>query len=85
MANRLAMFLIRMYRKMWEPIMAGAGDRGFKGRICRFEPTCSVYAQQAFTAHPFFTALKLTISRLARCRKSMPGGADPVPERLDQK
>lgn len=48
---------------------------------CPFDPTCSVYSEQAMLAHGFPKGVWLTTSRLFRC---MPwvvfGTKDPVPE-----
>jgi putative membrane protein insertion efficiency factor len=52
------------------------------GRVspCRFTPTCSEYAAQAFARHGTRRGLTLTIRRLGRCRPGGPFGPDPVPE-----
>jgi putative membrane protein insertion efficiency factor len=51
------------------------------GRIspCRFYPSCSHYAVEAFTDHGFWRGLALTARRLARCRPFGPHGVDLVP------
>jgi putative membrane protein insertion efficiency factor len=51
------------------------------GRIspCRFYPSCSNYAIDAFTEHGFWTGLALTARRLGRCRPFGPHGVDLVP------
>jgi putative membrane protein insertion efficiency factor len=51
------------------------------GRIspCRFYPSCSTYAVDAFTEHGFWTGLALTVKRLGRCRPFGPHGVDLVP------
>ncbi len=46
---------------------------------CRFAPTCSHYAAEAFRRHRFWRALHLTLRRLSRCHPFHPGGWDPVP------
>lgn len=53
------------------------------GRVspCRFTPTCSCYAVEAFERHGAARGLSLTARRLARCRPGGPSGYDPVPER----
>ncbi|MFZ9595313.1 MAG: membrane protein insertion efficiency factor YidD [Bdellovibrionia bacterium] len=50
------------------------------GLGCRFEPTCSAYADQAFQTHGFITGAYLTLKRLARCHPFAQAGYDPVPE-----
>ncbi len=51
------------------------------GRIspCRFYPSCSNYAIEAFTLHGFWRGLLLTARRLVRCRPFGPHGVDLVP------
>jgi putative membrane protein insertion efficiency factor len=51
------------------------------GRIspCRFYPSCSNYAVEAFTEHGFWSALALTARRLGRCRPFGAHGVDLVP------
>lgn len=50
------------------------------GQCCRFEPSCSHYAAEAFTKHGFLKGLWLTIFRVAKCGPFCEGGYDPVPE-----
>lgn len=45
---------------------------------CRFYPTCSQYAIEAFEKKPFFKALIMTIWRILRCNPFSKGGYDPV-------
>lgn len=53
------------------------------GRSCRFEPTCSRYAQEAIERHGPWAGLFLIIRRLLRCHPwSKAGWSDPVPERF---
>ncbi len=68
--NRIALVLLSCYRKS-----LGALFRG----NCRFTPSCSEYAVEAFTRHSFLRALRLTVWRLLRCHPYCAGGSDPVP------
>lgn len=68
---RLLLKLIALYSYALSP---------FLGMHCRFHPTCSMYAQQAFGIHGFWTGLRLTLLRLSRCHPWHVGGADPVPD-----
>ena len=47
---------------------------------CRFTPTCSNYALEAYSNYNFFKASFLTIKRLLRCRPFGKSGYDPVPK-----
>ncbi|MEM9513584.1 MAG: membrane protein insertion efficiency factor YidD [Actinomycetota bacterium] len=46
---------------------------------CRFYPTCSSYAREAYEVHGTWRASWLTFRRLTRCRPLGPSGFDPVP------
>lgn len=50
---------------------------------CRFEPSCSHYAQEAITEHGALRGLILTLKRLARCHPWGGSGYDPVPPHTD--
>jgi len=47
---------------------------------CRFVPSCSQYALEAFDMHGARRGLPLVLRRLVRCRPGGPFGFDPVPE-----
>ena len=64
-------WLIRLYRKFISPL---------KPPCCRFTPTCSAYALEAFRKRGFFVGLILTVGRILRCNPLFKGGYDPVPE-----
>lgn len=71
--KRICILLIRFYRKYLSPLK--------KAPCCKFVPTCSTYALQAFEKRGFFVGLILTVWRVLRCNPWNPGGYDPVPER----
>ncbi|MBN2543942.1 membrane protein insertion efficiency factor YidD [bacterium] len=48
-------------------------------KVCRFEPTCSVYSYQAIQKYGVFHGLFLSIKRIIRCNPFCRGGYDPVP------
>ena len=48
---------------------------------CRYEPSCSHYAQEAVEAHGVLRGGWLTLRRLARCAPWGGSGYDPVPVR----
>ena len=71
--KRLCLALIRFYRRFLSPL---------KGRpTCRFTPTCSAYALEAYEKRGFFIGSALTIWRLLRCNPFCKPGKDPVPEK----
>ena len=64
--------LLRSYRVLISPLFAGS---------CRFEPSCSHYAEEAVRRHGSLRGFWLTLRRLARCHPLHAGGYDPVPAR----
>ncbi len=53
------------------------------GRYCRFSPTCSQYALEAYRTFGPWRATCLTLWRLVRCQPLARGGYDPVPIPVD--
>lgn len=68
--KHLMIWLVKLYRKFISPI---------KPPCCRFTPTCSAYALEAFAKRGFFVGLILTVWRILRCNPFSKGGYDPVP------
>jgi len=69
--------LIKVYQKTFSP------DHGlFKFKFplgyCRFQPTCSVYALEAYKKYGFLIGSAKTVWRLLRCNPFNKGGYDPV-------
>lgn len=64
--------LLKLYQKIISPL---------KPNCCRFTPTCSTYAIEAFRKRGFFVGFVLTVWRVLRCNPFCKGGYDPVPER----
>jgi len=52
-----------------------------KNPTCRFYPTCSSYAKEAYKKRNFFMASALSLWRILRCNPLSKGGYDPVPEK----
>ncbi|MDY4898425.1 MAG: membrane protein insertion efficiency factor YidD [Eubacteriales bacterium] len=69
----ICIWLIRLYQKFISPLK--------RHPTCRFTPTCSAYAIEAFSKRGFFVGLGLTVWRILRCNPFCAGGYDPVPER----
>ena len=66
----LCILIIRFYRKFISPL---------KPPCCRFTPTCSSYALEAFEEWGFFRGACLSFMRILRCNPFCRGGFDPVP------
>jgi putative membrane protein insertion efficiency factor len=47
-------------------------------RRCRFFPSCSEYALQAFESKGFWKGLGFGLLRILKCHPWHPGGFDPV-------
>ncbi len=62
--------LIKFYRSCISPLTPPS---------CRFTPTCSEYALQAFQKHGLFKGLYLSVRRILRCHPWGGSGYDPVP------
>ena len=70
--KHIMIWLIGLYRKFISPL---------KPPCCRFTPTCSAYAIEAFQKRGFFAGLILTVWRILRCNPFAKGGYDPVPDK----
>jgi len=68
--RHLAILAIRIYQLTFAPLFRGS---------CRFTPSCSQYAIEAFERHGFLRGLPLSMRRLMRCHPLGAHGADPVP------
>ncbi|NDU87961.1 MAG: membrane protein insertion efficiency factor YidD [Ferrovum sp.] len=68
--SRILQFLIYIYQFCISP---------FLGPSCRFEPSCSCYAQEAIGKYGSLRGSGMAIRRLCRCHPWHPGGYDPVP------
>lgn len=64
------LLLLRGYKRFISP---------FLPPMCRFEPTCSVYAMNAISKYGLAKGGWLAVKRLFRCQPLNPGGWDPVP------
>ena len=62
--------LIRFYQLVISPLL---------GPKCRYTPTCSSYALQAFKKHGVGKGFLLSLKRISRCHPWGGSGHDPVP------
>ena len=68
--NRLVVLIIRIYQGFISPALP---------RSCRFTPSCSNYALQAFQKYSLPKAIYLSVWRIIRCNPFCQGGYDPLP------
>jgi uncharacterized protein len=71
-AAQIAIGVVRTYQWTIRPVI---------GANCRFWPSCSEYAIEAFRAHGAFKGGGLTTKRILRCNPWHEGGIDLVPPR----
>ena len=74
--RRIGIFFVKLYQRLISPL---------KPPCCRFSPTCSQYAIEAFSEWGFVCGLGLTLWRILRCNTFSRGGYDPVPKRRKKK
>lgn len=68
--QKIILTILRVYQLTLSP---------FLGQHCRFYPSCSSYAIEAFQTCSIWKATFLTGKRICSCRPGHPGGYDPVP------
>ena len=68
--QNLCIALLKLYRAIISPLY---------GDVCRYFPSCSAYALEAFTVHGAVRGLGLSVRRLLRCHPWAAGGIDRVP------
>lgn len=71
----LLLAAIRLYQLLLSPLLGGN---------CRYQPTCSVYAQEAIRRHGAISGGVLALRRIARCHPWGDSGYDPVPEKEEE-
>jgi putative membrane protein insertion efficiency factor len=69
--GRALILSIRIYQWLVSPLL---------GNCCRFEPSCSRYAQLCIERLGPVRGSWLSLLRLLRCHPFCPGGHDPPPE-----
>lgn len=68
--RKICLLLIKFYRLYISPL---------KQPCCRFYPSCSEYAYQAYQKYGFFKASYLSTIRILKCHPFHKGGYDPLP------
>ena len=63
--------LVKFYRKCISPL---------KAPCCKYHPSCSSYALEAFEKHGAIKGLILSVWRILRCNPWSLGGVDHVPD-----
>ncbi len=71
--KKLAELSVKFYRKFISPL---------KPACCKYYPTCSQYALDAFKKHGFIKGLILSAWRILRCNPYSKGGVDKVPDKF---
>ena len=64
--------IIRAYKKHFSIFFEKEGIR------CKYYPTCSEYAIQAYNKYGFFKGSFLVIKRILKCNPFSKGGYDPL-------
>jgi putative membrane protein insertion efficiency factor len=62
--------MIRIYKNLLSPLLPNA---------CRYNPTCSQYAEEAIKKYGIFRGIFLGAKRIARCHPWGGHGYDPLP------
>ncbi len=70
MINKTIIKIIRIYQKFISPLL---------GQNCRFHPTCSQYAIEAYTVHGVVKGTYLSVKRILKCNPWGASGVDYVP------
>ena len=74
MRNKLAIKLIKNYQEATKDKM----------KTCKYLPTCSDYAIDAYMNYNFFYASILVVWRILRCNPFSKGGYNPIPKYKDK-
>lgn len=72
--THILLALLAVYRRWLSPALHALSPGG-----CKFQPTCSEYAEIAIATHGPVRGMGLAAWRLLRCHPFGPGGFDPVP------
>lgn len=75
--KRVLIALVRFYQRAISPYKGGS--------CCKYIPTCSNYAIEAFKRFGAVKGFFLAAYRLLRCNPFSRGGYDPVPEKKEKR
>jgi putative membrane protein insertion efficiency factor len=73
--SRLLILVLRIVRLALTPFVAMTS---ITPRVCKYEPTCSHYAEQAIRTHGPVRGMLMAGWRVLRCNPWSRGGYDPV-------
>ncbi|MDX6593422.1 MAG: uncharacterized protein QOJ13_2618 [Gaiellales bacterium] len=76
MSRRLVIAALRGARLLLVPFQSQVS---LTPRVCKYEPTCSCYGEEAIRRHGVVRGSALALWRVARCNPWSKGGYDPVP------
>jgi putative membrane protein insertion efficiency factor len=75
MISRVLIVMVRVVRLALTPFVAMTS---ITPRVCKYEPTCSHYAEQAIRTHGPVRGMLMAGWRVLRCNPWSRGGYDPV-------
>lgn len=75
MSRTAAIWLVRALRAALLPF---APMTSITPRVCKYEPTCAHYAEDAIRAHGPVRGLAMAVWRVLRCNPWSRGGYDPA-------
>jgi len=70
--KKIMINIIKIYKKHFSIYFEKSGIR------CKYHPTCSEYAIQAYKKYGFFKGSFLVIKRILKCNPFSKGGYDPL-------
>ncbi len=71
----IPIIILKGYRLLISPLFPAS---------CRYEPTCSHYAEEAFRKHGLLWGFCMSLWRLLRCNPFSKGGFDPIPKSVKE-
>jgi hypothetical protein len=71
--KKILLFLIKLYQYVISPLLTPR---------CRYQPSCSAYAEEAIQRFGIIQGSFLAIKRISRCHPFGKHGYDPVPTEI---